>query len=172
MRKNDIPARILRAHLVDATTLSLLATLVQTIVITLTLLVFIFQFRSQEKAVKESSYQNLLGRYNDFMMSGQDADDLLLARLLSRTTTNLEAKDAATIRRLMISYGIIEEAYELYKKGWIDKDAWEQWNTWLKAISRHPHFTALHASTAGMFNKEFQDHVSRLLASSSSTPPR
>jgi hypothetical protein len=156
--------------LVDAATLSLVATIVQTLVITLTLIVFIFQFRSQEKAIKEASYQNLLGRYNEFMMSGQDADNLLFARLLSQSNADLETKDVAIIRRLMISYGIIEEAYELYKKGWIDEEAWEQWNTWLKAICRNPHFEKLHSSTAGMFDREFQAHVSRLLESGTGSP--
>src|SRR5437899_8912138 len=89
--------------------------MVQTVVITLTLLVFIFQFRSQERAIRESSYQNLLGRYNDLMMTSSSNDDLLLARLLS-PNMELDAKDLATIRRLLVSYGIIEEAYELYKK--------------------------------------------------------
>ena len=53
----------------EATFIVVLTSLVQTIVITLTLLVFIFQFRSQEKAIKESSYQNLMGRYNDFILT-------------------------------------------------------------------------------------------------------
>ena len=153
--------------LVDAIDLALLATLVQTVVITLTLLVFIFQFRSQEKAIRESSYQNLLGRYNDYVMSGQGADDLLLARLVS-PDKKLEAGEIAAIRRLMIAYGIIEEAYALYKKGWIDEETWNQWGTWLKAISKHPRFAMLHVSTTGMFDKEFQDHVSRIVESGAS----
>jgi len=152
--------------LVDAATLSLVATIVQTAVITVTLLVFIFQYRSQETAVKEASYQNLLGRYNDFIMSSENSEDALFARFVS--DVGLDIKDIPTIRRLMISYGIIEEAFELRKKGWIDDEAWEQWNTWLKALCRHPHFAALHSSTAGMFDKEFQAHVSRLLESDKS----
>ncbi len=74
--------------------LSVLATLVQTIVITLTLLVFIFQFRSQEKAIRESSYQNVLGRYNDYVMSGTGADDLILARLFSPAKDSLQGGDS------------------------------------------------------------------------------
>ena len=155
--------------MVDATTLILLATVVQTVVITLTLLVFIFQFRSQERSIRESSYQNLLGRYNDIMMSSGSNDDLLLARFLS-PNTELDAKDLAAIRRLMVSYGIIEEAYELYKKGWIDGESWEQWNTWLKALCRHPHFARLHSMTTGMYDKDFQAHVSRLLGPSPNAP--
>ena len=154
--------------MVDATTLSLVATMVQTFVISLTLIVFIFQFRSQEKAVKEASYQNLLGRYNDFIMSGQESDPLF-ARFLA-SSTGIQDSELATVRRLMISYGIIEEAYELYKKDWIDEESWEQWNSWLKALCRHPHFRALHIQTAGMFDKDFQAHVTRLLESKEFLP--
>jgi hypothetical protein len=53
--------------LVDATELIIITSLVQTIVITLTLVVFIFQFRGQEKAIRESSYQNVMGRYTDYV---------------------------------------------------------------------------------------------------------
>ena len=155
----------------DAATLGLFATFVQTVVITLTLIVFIFQFRSQEKAVKEASYQNLLGRYNDFIMTGGDSDDLLFARLLSQSEAKLDPKDVGLVRRLMISYGIIEEAFELYRKGWIGEDSWEQWNSWLKALIRNPYFKELHSATAGMFDKEFQAHVSSLLDSSSPKSP-
>ena len=155
--------------MVDATDLALLATFVQTVVITLTLLVFIFQFRSQETAIKESSYQNLLGRYNEYIMSGRDADDAMLARLFA-PDERFTPDELSEIRRLMIAYGIIEEAYELYKKGWIDEETWDQWGEWLKAISKHPQFAMLHVSTAGMFDKDFQDHVSRLIGSN--PPPR
>jgi hypothetical protein len=165
LRKEDIHLVSCDSRLVDATTLTLLATVVQTVVITLTLLVFIFQFRSQEMAIREASYQNLLGRYNDLMMSGTRDDDLLFARLFA-DNKELDSKALATVRRLLLSYGIIEEAYELYKKGWIDMESWEQWNTWLKALSRNPHFAKLHSATAGMYDKDFQDHVSRLLDSS------
>jgi len=130
------------------------ATIVQTLVITLTPMVFIFQFLSKEKAIKEASYQNLLGRYNDFIMSGRNSDNLFFARLLSQDRVRLEAKDVANFRRLMISYGIMEEVYELYREGWIDEDAWEQWNAWLKALSKTPHFETLHSSTADMFDRE------------------
>jgi hypothetical protein len=153
--------------LVDATTLSLVSVVVQTVVLSLTLIVFILQVRSQEKAIREASYQNLLGRYNDFIMSGEQGDPLF-ARFIAMNT-DIQASELVTIRRLLISYGIIEEAYELYKKGWIDKEAWEQWNSWLKAIARHPHFAALHKETIGMFDKDFQAHVTSLLDSNQTT---
>lgn len=170
LRKDDIHGVFLPADLVDAATLGLVATGVQTVVISLTLIVFIFQFRSQEKAIKEASYQNLLGRYNDFIMSGQESD-ALFARFLA-SGTGVQEGDLATVRRLMISYGIIEEAYELYKKRWIDEESWEQWNSWLKALCRHPRFRTLHEHTTGMFDKDFQAHVTRLLESKEFQPVR
>lgn len=142
-----------------------IATIVQTIVITLTLVIFILQFRSQERAVRESSYQSLLGRYNDYVMSSGEGDDALLARVLTQESVDLKDGEAPQIRRLMIAYGIIEEAYELYKKGWIDEETWEQWGAWLAAISRHPRFRTLHTMTTGMFDKDFQKHVTDMLES-------
>jgi hypothetical protein len=147
--------------------LGLLATIVQTIVITLTLLVFIFQFRSQEKAIRESSYQNVLGRYNDYVMSGTGTDDLIMARLFSPTKV-LSKEEIAGIRRLMIAYGIIEETYELYKKKWIDEETWDQWDAWLMAICKHPLFAMLHKATSGMYDSDFQKHVSQVIESNSS----
>jgi len=150
--------------MVDASDLLVLATVVQTVVLTLTLFIFIFQFRSQEKAIRESSYQNVLGRYNEYIMSGDDADNLMLARLLD-PGQNYTKEEMAGIRRLMIAYGIIEEAYELYSKGWIDKNTWAQWDAWLQAISVYPAFVTMHNATKGMFDPEFQGHVTKLLDS-------
>jgi hypothetical protein len=150
--------------LVDDTTLVLVATIVQTVVITLTLLVFIFQFRSQEKALKENSYQNLLGRYSEFMMSEAASDESLISRFLA-STGKLDPSDVASIKRLALSYGLIEEAYELYKRKWIDDDQWSQWDTWLKAISNNQHFATFHSRSTGMYDKDFQAHVTRMLES-------
>lgn len=152
--------------MVDSTDLALIATVVQTIVITFTLVVFIFQFRSQEKAIKESAYQNVLGRYNEYVMSSSGTDDKLLAQLFMGSGKNLTPEDIAATRRMMVAYGIIEEAYELYEKGWIDKEAWDQWGEWLKALCRHPRFADLHSAAAGMFDKGFQDYVTKILKES------
>ena len=154
--------------MVDATTLIVISTLVQTAVITLTLLVFIFQFRSQERAIREASYQNVMGRYNDYVMSGSTSDDLLLARLFA-PENKLSPEELGSIRRMMIAYGILEEAYELYLRGWIDKETWDQWDAWLKVLCKYPYFATVHVSTSGMYNKKFQDHVSELLKPNSTS---
>ena len=152
--------------MVDTTTLIVAATLMQTAVITLTLLVFIFQFRSQEKAIRESSYQNLMGRYNDFLMmqvSRPELSGLFTERMRSLTNREPSAEDAAIFGHLMIAYGIIEEAHALYRKKWIDKETWEQWAAWLKTISTYPLFRQMHLATRGMFDKEYEDFVARTI---------
>ena len=160
--------KILSDFALDETTIIILLTsLVQTIVITLTLLVLIFQFRSQEKAIKESSYQNLMGRYNDFMMLMSEKPELnqLLRDQLHGygTRTRIAREDLSVISNLLIAYGIIEEAFLLYTKRWIDEETWQQWATWLKDLTTHPRFVQIHARMRGQFDKRFEDYTSKLL---------
>jgi len=62
--------------MVDSTDLVVIASVVQTVVITLTLGVFIFQFRSQEKSIRESAVQNVMGRYTDYVRMLVEKPDL------------------------------------------------------------------------------------------------
>jgi len=151
----------------EATEIIVLTSLVQTVVITLTLLIFIFQFRSQERAIKESSYQNLMGRYNDFMMMQAEKPELnkLLRDQLQNqnTETKIAADDISVITNLLIAYGIIEEAFLLYAKKWIDEETWGQWAAWLRDLTKHPRFQLIHQRMSGQFDKRFQDYVSKVM---------
>ncbi len=99
--------------MVDATTLIVISTLVQTLVITVTLIVFVMQFRSQEKAIKEASYQGLMGRYNDFITTMVDKP--VVAKLLMDESLRetVSPEDATITAHLLLAYGIIEEAFLL-----------------------------------------------------------
>src|SRR2546426_981826 len=158
-------------HLADSTDLIILTSVAQTIVITLTLVVFILQFRSQEKALKESSYQNVMGRYTDYVrmlvekpeltkLMGEMEDPSLFA---GRGSGKISQEDATVLAYLLLGYGIIEEVYLLYCKKWIDKETWEQWSAFLKILSRHPLFGRIHGTSRGTFDKQFQDYVSNLM---------
>jgi hypothetical protein len=160
--------------MVDSTTLIVLSTVAQTIVITITLIVFIMQFRSQEKALKESSYQGLMGRYNDYIRTALDKPVLakmMISRMGSRLGNTEEvSEDQATVyANLLVAYGIIEEAYQLYKKDWIDEDNWLQWSAFLEGIAQFPEFARIHYGTAGTFDGEFQDYVTKMLQRLEST---
>jgi hypothetical protein len=97
-------------------------------------------------------------------MSSTGTDDLILARLFS-PVKDFSKDEIAGIRRLMIAYGILEGTYELYKKKWIDKKTWDQWDAWLKVMIKYPNFPILHVAALGMFDNDFQDHVSQLIKS-------
>lgn len=134
----------------------------------MTLLVFIFQFRGQERATKEASYQNLMGRYNDFMM--MQASNPSLNRLFARRLARYSKRDvevtpdeAAVYGHLLIAYGILEEAFLLFQKKWIDQDTWDQWDTWLKVMLSNPEFVTVHETARGTFDNRFANHVSDLL---------
>ena len=149
--------------MVDATTLVVLSAIVQTIVITVTLIVFVMQFRSQEKAIRESSYQGLMGRYNDFIRSMVEKP--VLAKFLVNQRFGGEvSEDVATVyAHLLVAYGIIEEAFLLYTKKWIDEDTWLQWSAWLVVLGDSPQFKDIHENTNGTFDKRFEEYVSKIL---------
>jgi len=148
--------------LVDATTLIVLSTIVQTVVITVTLIVFVMQFRSQEKAIREASYQGLMGRYNDFIRSLIERPEL--ARfLLNETEGETSSEEATVYAHLLVAYGIIEEAFLLYQKKWIDEYTWEQWSAWLKVLCDLPQLRRIHERTRGTFDKRFEEYVTQML---------
>jgi hypothetical protein len=153
--------------MVDSTTIVLVASIAQTIVLTLTLVVFMFQFRSQEKAIQESSYQNLMGRYNDFIMRLIDRPELakLLVDRIPGREPGAEVKDeeATVYGQLLVIYGIIEEAYLLYKKKWIDEATWQQWAAWMRSMATRPEMKQILEVTSGSFDGDFERFVSNLL---------
>jgi hypothetical protein len=167
---------VLARLLVDTTTLIVISTIVQTVVITVTLVVFVMQFRSQEKAIKEASYQGLMGRYNDFINT--IVEKPVIARLLLDESNQEVSEDEATIyAHLLVAYGIIEEAYLLYVKDWIDEDTWLQWSAWLEDLCERPQMRSIHRRTSGTFDRRFEQYVDNMLkrldskSPSAETPP-
>lgn len=142
-----------------------MATIVQTAVITLTLGVFIFQFRSQEKAIKESAVQNVMGRYTDYVRMLVERPEL--TKLLNASEVigeDLPAEDQMVIAYLLLGYGIFEEVFSLYKKKWMDEETWKQWSAFLERMTRQPNFRRVHRFSSGTFDKDFQDYVTSLIA--------
>ena len=128
--------------------------------ISITLIIFILQFRSQEKAIKESAYQGLMGRYNDLM--GNLGGKPEVARILMDSLpggTSASNEEAAAYSHLLMAYGIIEEAYLLYAKNWIDEENWLQWSAWLEILANSPMFVAMQKATSGTFDKRFENYV-------------
>jgi hypothetical protein len=108
-----------------------------------------------------------MGRYNDFMM--MQAEKPMLNKLLRDqlyghgTKSKITREDTSLIVNLLIAYGIIEEAFLLYTKRWIDEETWRQWAAWLKDLAKHPRFIQAHRRIQGQFDKRFEDYVSKVL---------
>ena len=83
------------------------------------------------------------------------------------TKTKITREDTPVVSILLIAYGIIEEAFLLYTKKWIDEDTWGQWAAWLKDLSRHPRFDLIHTTMKGQFDKRFEEHVAKMLENNS-----
>jgi len=154
---------------VDETTLLIVvSTVVQTVVISITLVVFVLQFRGQEKAIRESAYQGLIGRYNELVSTLLEKPDLALSLFLAagmpgEAAKGTTAEDVAIYSHLLLAYGIIEEAYLLYQKKWIGEDDWNQWSAFLERLARHPMFPVVHNMSSGTFDRRFEDYVSSKL---------
>ncbi len=159
--------------MVDSTDLIIATSVAQTVVITLTLAVFIFQFRSQEKSIRESAVQNVMGRYTDYVRMLVERPEL--AKILETATARggpqadpvggekLSPEDQTTMAYLLLGYGLFEEVYSLYKKKWMDEETWQQWSSFIERLSTHPLFKRVHLMASGTFDKDFQDYVSKLM---------
>jgi hypothetical protein len=162
--------------LVDSTDLIIITSVVQTVVITLTLAVFIFQFRSQERSIRESAVQNVMGRYTDYVRMLVERPEL--ARLVQfaegernvdgASVDKLSPEDEAIYAYLLLGYGLFEEVFSLYKKKWMDEDTWQQWAAFLQRIVAHPLFKRVHNRSTGTFDRDFQELVSKLMRNAES----
>jgi len=165
--------------LVDETDLIIITSVVQTVVISLTLMVFIFQFRSQEKSVREAAVQSVMGRYTDYIRmlveNPQLARFLDLAQNLNpkgAPAEKLSPEDETTMAYLLLGYGIFEEIYSLYKKKWMDEETWQQWSSFIERMAHHPLFRRVHYMTSGTFDKDFQEFVSKLIEETKKASPQ
>jgi hypothetical protein len=142
----------------------------QTAVLTLTLVIFILSFRSQNRAYKESAYQQVLGDYTDSIRMLVEKPELSkfaaeIARIATPSSNAVSRSPEETVVRsyIMLLYGMFERIHLLYRRKWIDAETWRQWSAFLEAVVVHPTFREVHQSSEGMFDKPFQDYVSNIL---------
>ncbi len=148
------------------------STIVQTVVLTLTLVIFIFTLRSQNKAIKEQAYQKVMDDYGDSMRMPSERPELHAFQLelfnANRRTPGQEQKsytrEEMVIRNYVIMlYGFFERVHHLYRRKWIDEETWKQWAAFLQVVALHPVFREVHQSSGEMFDKPFVDYVTSIL---------
>jgi len=145
------------------------STLIQTIVLTLTLAIFIMTFREQNKATREAAYQRALDDYTDSMKMLVENPILgrlpmEMARIRNQNVSQFSQEDMTIRNYMLLVYGIFERIHLLYLRKWIDKATWDQWDLFLKSISDHPAFQNVHRTSEGMFDKPFYDYVTKVLS--------
>lgn len=152
------------------------STIVQTIVLTLTLVIFIFSFRSQNRAMREQAYDRVMDDYGDALRMLLEKPELyqfqvdLFSRrggALGRTEQQYTREDLAIRNFVVMMYGFFERVHFLYRRKWIDEDTWKQWAAFLAVVAAHPVFRDVHQSSAEMFDKAFVDYVSSIVSDSS-----
>ena len=148
------------------------STLIQTIVLTLTLMVFIFSFRSQEKAIKEQAYQKILDDYGDIIKLSSETPELYsfqrelfdrIGRPHGRADREFSREDMIIRNYVVLMYGFFERVHFLYRRKWIDGETWRQWSAFLQLMCNHPVFKEVHESSSEMWDRPFVDYVSKLL---------
>jgi hypothetical protein len=144
--------------------------LVQTVVLSLTLLIFILSFRSQNKAIQEQAYQKVLDDYSDIIRMQAETPELyrfqleLFDRIGQGSREQKYSREDMVIRNYVIMiYGFFERVHLLYRRKWIDADTWKQWAAFLKLMANHPVFREIHKSSGEMWDKPFVDYVDSLL---------
>lgn len=157
---------------IDITDPIILITLAQTIVLTVTLVIYIFQLRSQNIAIKEESYQKALDDYTNciaMLVTKPELSALVdqigdISRSSSAETTipmfeRLTPDKSAVFGYMLLNYSLFERVYVLYSKKWIDEETWKQWHRWLQTMAKHPMFQEVHRRSQGTFDKAFQKLV-------------
>ena len=155
---------------VDITDPVVLSTIAQTAVLTLTLVIFIMSFRTQNKANKEAAYQKVLDDYTDaFRMLVEKPElaklqsEMARAALPGSNTASLSPEDMTARNYLMLLYGLFERTHLLYRRKWIDQETWNQWSAFLEVVAKHPLFKDVHRTGEEMYDKPFMDYVSNIL---------
>jgi len=108
-----------------------------------------------------------MGRYNDYvrtLVEKPELAKLLLTQMPGEKMGEMTDGEAAVYGHLLIGYGIIEEAFLLYSKKWIDEETWLQWSAFLEILSKQPQFTKVHSASSGTFDKNFENYVSKMVS--------
>ncbi len=156
----------------DITDPVVLSTIVQAAVVTLTLVVFILSFRSQNKAIQEQAYQKALDDYGDIMKMMAEKPELyrfqtelfdIVGRDRGVEQQRVSREDMIIRNHVLLMYGFFERLYALYRRKWIDEDTWKQWAAFLELMTNHPVFKNVHETSKEMWDKPFVDYVTDVL---------
>jgi hypothetical protein len=123
------------------------------------MIVFIYQFRAQNLAIKDAAYQKALDDYTDSIAllvqrpelasTIEEIGEITRAAGAPASKIKVTPERGAVFGYMMLSYSLFERVYLLYAKKWIDEDTWNQWHAWMKLMCKHPMFQEVHNRSEG-----------------------
>jgi hypothetical protein len=133
------------------------------------MIIFIYQFRTQNMAIKDAAYQKAMDDYSDSIAllvqrpelasTIEEMGEIFSARAGAPAPLKLTPERAAVFGYMLLNYSLFERVYLLYAKKWIDEDTWTQWHEYLKIMAKHPMFQEVHRRSEGTFDRAFQKIV-------------
>ena len=133
-------------------------------ILTLTMVVFILPFRSQNVAIRDAAYQKALDDYTasiSMLVQNPGLGEIMedLGREVAPGSSPLGEKNRTVFGYMLLNYSLFERVYLLHAKKWIDEDTWRQWYAWIKTMAKHPIFQEVHRRSQGTFDRGFQNLV-------------
>ena len=147
-----------------------IATIVQTAVLAITLIVFSIQVRGERKATQLDAYSRCQSDYSSVIRMLVEKPELseFYDEMQSQTKEEwekLSAKEKMIYNYLELNYELMERVYILrYKNKWIDDEDWKMWDEWLRYLCKHRIFAIFHTDAKGMFNPSFQNYIDTILS--------
>ena len=158
------------ADILDPT---LWSTIVQTIVLSLTLVIFALSFRSQNKAIQEQAYQKVMDDYGDAMRMLSERPELYVFQLelFNVSGRRFGQEQSHTLARKWSSATMSscftdssKESISSTDGNGLTRTRGSNGQRFLKLLPHTPVFRDVHQSSREMFDKPFQDYVSGILS--------
>jgi len=137
-----------------------------------TLVVLIWQVKIQLETLRKEAYRRCQSDYSSIIRLFVERQELqkIYDELDKKSEGNglkhwsgYSSVDKTLYNYLELNYELFERVYLLRKEKWVDPETWDQWNEWLKWLAKHPLFADVQNDNRGLFDRDFQEHVDRVL---------
>lgn len=148
--------------------------LVQTIVLTATLVALILQLRKQTQVMRHEALSSCRAEYAllvRMMITHKELSKVYdkLGSVQPGQVDNWHSyseEERLVYHYLELNYELFERVFVLHKRGWIDSVEWKSWEVWLKELSSHPLFCDVRRDNTAMFSSDYETYIDQRLSES------
>lgn len=139
-----------------------LGELIASIAVVVSLVMLVFQLRSNTQALRSASYQSIHDAEDRFY--SDLANDPVLARLWKQTSDGLDNATEADRPRMemMIERYIflLQNVHYQRRKGMVDDEMWTAWDEgWVEFIAMNKGFQEVYASNQAVYTPPFREYT-------------